>query len=89
MYVAVFYRRRRREAQGFSSFETAVRFLCDGYAHERFAPLAIWQADSNRLWLWSGRSRIRLSRERALRDARATLSLPPYHLFGAVEEFDG
>jgi hypothetical protein len=87
MYVAVFYRRRRCGTQSFSSLAAAFRFLRDGYAHERFVPLAVWQADSNRLWLWSERARLCLSRERALRDARATLSLPPYHLFGTIEEF--
>jgi hypothetical protein len=89
MYVAVFYRRRRRGAQCFPSFETAAHFLRDGCMHERLSPLAIWQADSNRLWLWSGRSRISLSRDRALRDTKTTLALPFYHLFGTLEEFDG
>jgi hypothetical protein len=88
MYVAMFYRGRRREARSFSSFEAATGFLRDGCERARLSPLAIWQADSNRLWLWSGASRIRLSRERALRDTKAALSLPPYHLFGTVEEFD-
>ena len=89
MYVALFYHRRRRGAQGFPSLDAAERFLRAGYTGERLAPLAIWQSDCNRLWLWSGRSRFYLSRQRALRDAAATLSLPAYHLFGMVEEFDG
>lgn len=88
MFVAVFYRRLRCEGLGFSSFEAAAGFLRGGYTNARLLPLAIWQADSNRLWLWSGRSLIRMGRERALRDAKATLSLPAYHIFGMIEEFD-
>jgi hypothetical protein len=88
MYVAVFYRRRRREARSFSSFEAARGFMHDGAARQVLSPIAIWQADSNRLWLWSGYSRGALDRSRALRDAKAALSLPAYHLFGAIEEFD-
>ncbi len=88
MYVAVFYRRRRREARSFSSFEAAAAFLRDACAARLLSPLAVWQADSNRLWLWSGHARTRPSRECALRDAKAALSLPAYHLFGAIEEFD-
>lgn len=88
MYVAVYYRRGRHEALSFSRFDTAAGFLRDGCARERLSPLAIWQRDSNRLWLWSGYSGTHLTRERALRDTMATLSLPAYHLFGTVEEFD-
>lgn len=88
MYVAVYYRRRRREARSFSSFEAARGFMRDGSMREMLWPLAIWQADSNRLWLWSRRGRTRAGRERALRDAKAALSLPGYHLFGTIEEFD-
>lgn len=88
MYVAIFYRRRRRDAQSFPSFQAAAGFLRDTCGQGRLSPLAIWQSDSNRLWLWSGYSSMRRSRERALCDARATLLLPAYHLFGTVEEFD-
>ncbi len=88
MYVAVFYRRRGHGAHSFSSFQAAAGFLREATEQGRLSPLAIWQADGNRLWLWSGYPRAPLGRARTLRDAKAALALPAYHLFGTVEEFD-
>jgi hypothetical protein len=88
MYVAVFYLRRRLSAQSFSSWEAAAGFLRAGHEQAHLFPAAIWQADSNRLWIWRAYSRRRVSWERALSDVRMALSLPGYHVFGTIEEFD-
>jgi hypothetical protein len=88
MYVAVFYWRRRLSAQSFSSWDGAAGFLRASHEQAQVFPAAIWQADSNRLWVWHGYSLLRASWERALRDVRTALSLPGYHVFGVIEEFD-
>lgn len=88
MYVSVFHRRHKLAAYSFSSWEAAAAFLRGGRKDEQILPVAIWQADTNHLWIWCEHTRLRLTRARAMRDVRTVVSLPAYHVFGTIEEFE-
>ena len=69
----------------FDSYDKASDFLHGWAADVHSWPVAIYQRRGDLLWLWCGYRTLDISRESALEDARAILSLPPNHQFARVE----
>jgi hypothetical protein len=69
----------------FDSYEKAADFLHGWAADVHSWPVGIYDPRHNLLWLWSGYRMLDISRESALEDARAILSLRRDHQFTSVE----
>ena len=84
-YVAAYESHHVAYLTEFDSYEKAADFL-DGWAADVHTwPVAIYHRQRDLLWLWCGYRTLDISRESALEDARAILSLPGEHQFAGIE----
>jgi hypothetical protein len=84
-YIAAYESHHVAYVPAFDSYEKAADFLHGWAADVHSWPVAVYQRHDNILWLWCGYRTLAISRESALEDARAILSLPSDHQFARVE----
>ena len=84
-YVAAYESHHVAYLTEFASYEKAADFLHGWAADVHTWPVAIYHRQRDLLWLWCGYRTLDISRESALEDARAILSLPGEHQFAGIE----
>jgi hypothetical protein len=83
-YVAAYESHHVAYLTEFDSYEKAADFLHGWAADVHSWPIAIYNHHDDVLWLWCGYRTLDISRESALEDARAILSLPRDHQFTTI-----
>jgi hypothetical protein len=84
-YIAAYESHHVAHLTEFDSYEKAADFLHGWAADVHSWPIAVYQPRGNVIWLWCGYRTLDISRESALEDARAILSLPRDHQFATIE----
>jgi len=84
-YVAAYESHHVAYLTEFDSYEKAANCLHGWGDDVHTWPVAIYDRQGDLLWLWCGYRTLEISRESALEDARAILSLPRDHRFTRVE----
>lgn len=84
-YIAAYESHHVAYVTEFGSYEKAADFLHGWAADVHSWPVAVYQRRDNVLWLWCGYRTLEISRESALEDARAILSLSADHQFARAE----
>jgi hypothetical protein len=84
-YVAAYESHHVAYLTEFGSYEKAADFLHGWAADVHTWPVAIYDRRGDCLWLWCGYRTLDISRESALEDALAILSLPRDHQFASIE----
>jgi hypothetical protein len=84
-YVAAYESHHVAYITEFDSYEKAADYLHGWAADVHSWPVAIYERSTDFLWLWCGYRTLDISRESALEEARAILSLPHDHQFATIE----
>lgn len=84
-YVAAYESHHVAYLTEFDSYEKAADLLHSWASDIHSWPVAIYDRRGDFLWLWCGYRTLDISRESALEDARAILSLPREHQFAGIE----
>jgi hypothetical protein len=84
-YIAAYESHHVAYLQEFDSYEKAADLLHVWAADVHSWPVAVYDRHEDRLWLWCGYRTLDISRESALEDARAILSLPRDYQFAGIE----
>jgi hypothetical protein len=84
-FIAAYESHHVAHLEPFGEYEKAASFM-HGWASDIHSwPICIYNAANNHMWLWCGYRTMDISRETALEDARAILSLPANHEFAKIE----
>jgi hypothetical protein len=84
-YVAAYESHHVAYLENFKDYAKAAAFLHGWSVDLHSWPIAIYQPETDHLWLWCGYRTLDISRESALADARAFLRLPVDHQFEKIE----
>jgi hypothetical protein len=84
-YVAAYESHHVAYLTEFDSYEKAADCLQEWAADVHSWPVAVYDRSINFLWLWCGYRTLDISRDSALEEARAILSLPRDHQFAGIE----